>query len=97
MQISSKAKVFIWYTPNRLFDIAQGMEHGWLIKGWTRSWNRPEWFYDNVDRLVEIGQGCSAHARVFEDLLDQVAHILGRHGGPSTEHASDAGVVEIQP
>lgn len=46
-----------WYTPNRLFDIAQGMEHGWMIEGWTRSWNRPERFFDNVDRLIEIGRG----------------------------------------
>jgi glucose/arabinose dehydrogenase len=54
-----------WYTPNRLFDIAQGMEHGWLIKGWTRSWNRPEWFYDNVDRLVEIGRGSPTGMEVY--------------------------------
>ena len=46
-----------WYAPNRLFDIAAGMEHGWLIKGWQRSWNRPESFYDNVDRLSELGRG----------------------------------------
>lgn len=46
-----------WYTPNRLFDIQQGMHHGWVLKGWTRSWNRPASFFDNVDRLVEIGRG----------------------------------------
>jgi putative membrane-bound dehydrogenase-like protein len=46
-----------WYAPNRLFDVAQGMEHGWMLKGWTRSWNRPASFFDNVERLVEIGRG----------------------------------------
>jgi putative membrane-bound dehydrogenase-like protein len=46
-----------WYAPNRLFDVAQGMHHGWVLRGWTRSWNRPEYFPDNVERLVEIGRG----------------------------------------
>lgn len=46
-----------WYTPTRLFDVAQGMHHGWVQKGWQRSWNRPAYFFDNVERLVEIGRG----------------------------------------
>jgi len=46
-----------WYAPTRLFDIAQGMEHGWLLSGWVRSWNRPQSFFDSVDRMVEIGRG----------------------------------------
>jgi putative membrane-bound dehydrogenase-like protein len=46
-----------WYAPNRLFDVAQGMHHGWVLRGWTRSWNRPEYFPDSVERLVEIGRG----------------------------------------
>ncbi len=46
-----------WYTPTRLFDIQQGGHHGWVQSGWTRSWNRPESFFDNVPRLVEIGRG----------------------------------------
>jgi putative membrane-bound dehydrogenase-like protein len=46
-----------WYTPCRLFDIAPGMHHGWLQGGSTRSWARPAYFPDNVERLVEIGRG----------------------------------------
>ena len=46
-----------WYAPTRLFDIAQGMEHGWLLMGWARGWNRPPSFFDSVERLVEIGRG----------------------------------------
>ncbi len=46
-----------WYAPTRLFDVAQGMEHGWLLDGWTRSWNRPQSFFDNVERIAEIGRG----------------------------------------
>ncbi|MEX2185424.1 MAG: PVC-type heme-binding CxxCH protein [Pirellulales bacterium] len=46
-----------WYAPCRLFDVAQGMHHGWVLKGWSRSWNRPAYFFDSVERLVEIGRG----------------------------------------
>lgn len=46
-----------WYAPTRLFDVAQGKEHGWLLMGWTRGWNRPPSFFDSVERLVEIGRG----------------------------------------
>jgi putative membrane-bound dehydrogenase-like protein len=46
-----------WYAPTRLFDVAQGMEHGWLLSGWARGWNRPPSFFDNVERIVEIGRG----------------------------------------
>ncbi len=46
-----------WYATTRLFDVAQGQEHGWLLKGWTQSWNRPESFFDNVERASEIGRG----------------------------------------
>src|SRR5262249_55240381 len=46
-----------WYAPTRLFDVAPGMEHGWLLQGWTRGWNRPPSFFDNVERMVEIGRG----------------------------------------
>lgn len=54
-----------WYVPTRLFDIAQGQEHGWLLMGWTRGWNRPESFFDNVERLVEIGRGSPTGVTVY--------------------------------
>ncbi|REK19582.1 MAG: hypothetical protein DWQ37_00505 [Planctomycetota bacterium] len=54
-----------WYAPTRLFDVAQGMEHGWLLKGWTRSWNRPQSFFDAVDRLAEIGRGSPTGVVVY--------------------------------
>jgi len=46
-----------WYAPTRLFDIGQGMEHGWLLMGWARGWNRPASFFDSGPRLVTIGRG----------------------------------------
>jgi putative membrane-bound dehydrogenase-like protein len=46
-----------WYAPNRLFDIATGMHHGWVLRGWQWSWNRPASYFDAVERSVEIGRG----------------------------------------
>jgi hypothetical protein len=54
-----------WYAPTRLFDIAQGQEHGWLLMGWARGWNRPASFFDNVERLVEIGRGSPTGVTVY--------------------------------
>jgi len=54
-----------WYAPNRLFDIAVGQHHGWLLKGWRRSWNRPESYFDNVERLVEVGRGSPTGVAVY--------------------------------
>ena len=46
-----------YYAPTRLFDIAEGMHHGWLYAGWKGSWSRPACWPDNVERMVEIGRG----------------------------------------
>lgn len=54
-----------WYAPTRLFDIAQGQEHGWLLMGWARGWNRPASFFDNVERLIEIGRGSPTGVTVY--------------------------------
>src|SRR5262249_7742413 len=54
-----------WYTPCRLYDIAPGMHHGWLLPGWGRSWARPAYFPDNVERLVEVGRGSPTGVLVY--------------------------------
>jgi putative heme-binding domain-containing protein len=54
-----------WYSPTRLFDVAQGMHHGWMLAGWARSWNRPAWFFDNTERIVEIGRGSPTGIDVY--------------------------------
>ena len=46
-----------WYVPTRLFDIAEGEHHGWVNNGWKLSWSRPVSFFDNVDRVAEMGRG----------------------------------------
>ena len=56
-----------WYSPTRLFDVAAGMHHGWMLEGWIRSWNRPPWFFDNVPRVVEIGRGSPTGAVVYRN------------------------------
>ncbi len=54
-----------WYAPTRLFDVAAGREHGWLLSGWQRSWNRPQSFFDSAPRLVEFGRGSPTGAQVY--------------------------------
>lgn len=54
-----------FYAPTRLFDLAYGQHHGWLQKGWVRSWSRPPWFPDAVERLVEIGRGSPTGVHVY--------------------------------
>jgi putative membrane-bound dehydrogenase-like protein len=75
-----------WYTPCRLFDIAPGMHHGWLLPGWGRSWARPAYFPDNVERIVEIGRGsptgvlCYRHHAFPERYRNGVFHLCWTFG-----------------
>ncbi len=54
-----------WYCPTRLFDVAVGRGHGWLQRGWQQSWNRPQYFFDSVERLVEFGRGSPTGVVVY--------------------------------
>jgi putative heme-binding domain-containing protein len=54
-----------WYCPTRLFDVAIGESHGWLQRGWQQGWNRPQYFFDSVERLVEIGRGSPTGVVVY--------------------------------
>ncbi len=62
-----------WYAPTRLFDIAPGGEHGWLLMGWMRGWNRPPSFFDSVARLAEMGRGSPTGLVVYRH------HAFGPH------------------
>lgn len=46
-----------WYTPTRIYHVALGQHHGWLLDGDQRSWNRPEYYPDSVEILVPVGRG----------------------------------------
>lgn len=54
-----------WYSPTRLFEVAAGRHHGWMLAGWQRSWNRPPWFFDAVPRAAELGRGSPTGAVVY--------------------------------
>ncbi len=54
-----------WYAPNRLFDVAWGVHHGWVLQGWRRSWNRPPWFPDVAPWTFAIGRGSPTGAVVY--------------------------------
>jgi len=55
-----------WYAGSRIFDIATGMEHGWILNGWGHSWSRPESNFDNVQRVYEIGRGSPTGVKVYQ-------------------------------
>lgn len=55
-----------WYAGSRIFDIASGMEHGWILKGWGHSWSRPESNFDNVPRVFEVGRGSPTGVKVYQ-------------------------------
>jgi putative membrane-bound dehydrogenase-like protein len=46
-----------WYTGTRIFDVSIGQHHGWMLPGYKRSWNRPEYFPDTVGRVIDLGRG----------------------------------------
>ena len=46
-----------WYTPTRIYHIAHGGHHGWQLTGYLRSWNRPDYYLDNVSIMAPVGRG----------------------------------------
>ncbi len=54
-----------WYSGTRMFDIAIGAHHGWVLKGWSHAWNRPPAWPDNTERLWEVGRGSPTGVFVY--------------------------------
>ncbi|NBU09238.1 MAG: hypothetical protein EBY09_05435 [Verrucomicrobia bacterium] len=54
-----------WYSGTRIFDIATGAHHGWVLKGWGHAWNRPAAWPDNTERLWEVGRGSPTGVFVY--------------------------------
>ena len=54
-----------WYSYCRVFHIRVGGHHGWLLPGHQRSFNRPPYFFDSVDRLIEIDRGSPTGVEVY--------------------------------
>ncbi len=54
-----------WYAGTRIFDIATGAHHGWVLRGWQHAWSRPEAWPDNTPRLATIGRGSPTGVFVY--------------------------------
>lgn len=54
-----------WYSPTRIFDVARGQHHGWVLKGWKHAWNHSDTPFDSVDRLAEVGRGSPTGVAVY--------------------------------
>lgn len=54
-----------WYSYCRVFHVRIGGHHGWLLPGHQRSFNRPPYFFDSVDRLIEIDRGSPTGVEVY--------------------------------
>ncbi len=54
-----------WYAGTRIFDIATGSHHGWVLRGWQHAWSRPEAWPDNTPRLATIGRGSPTGVFVY--------------------------------
>jgi len=54
-----------WYSYTRVFHVRVGGHHGWLLGGWRRSFNRPDYFFDSVDRLISIDRGSPTGVEIY--------------------------------
>ena len=59
-------EVFLpWYSPTRLYRAEDGAHHGWRLPGWKRGWKRPDYYYDSVKPIVNVGRGSPTGVMVY--------------------------------
>jgi putative membrane-bound dehydrogenase-like protein len=46
-----------WYSPTRVYHVAPGGHHGWLLDGHRRSWARRDYHADTVEILAGLDRG----------------------------------------
>jgi putative heme-binding domain-containing protein len=46
-----------WYSPTRLYRAELGAHHGWRLRGYKRGHKRPDYYFDSVRPLVNVGRG----------------------------------------
>lgn len=54
-----------WYSYTRVYHVRVGGHHGWLLPGHQRSFNRPPYFFDSVERLIDIDRGSPTGVEVY--------------------------------
>ena len=54
-----------WYSPTRLYRVEDGAHHGWRLSGWKRGWKRPDYYYDSVEPVINIGRGSPTGVAVY--------------------------------
>lgn len=54
-----------WYSPTRLFDVAIGRQHGWMLSKGRSGWNRPAYDPETVERAGELGTGIPSGLVVY--------------------------------
>ena len=54
-----------WYAPTRLYRVKLGAHHGWRLPGWKRGWKRPDYYFDSVEPLVNVGRGSPTGVAVY--------------------------------
>jgi putative membrane-bound dehydrogenase-like protein len=54
-----------WYTPTRIYHVGIGMNHGWRLKGYLRSFATRDYSIDTVDMLWPIGRGSPTGVTVY--------------------------------
>ncbi len=54
-----------WYSPTRLYRVQLGAHHGWRLPGWKRGWKRPDYYFDSVKPLVNVGRGSPTGVAVY--------------------------------
>jgi len=54
-----------WYSPTRLYRVQLGAHHGWRLPGWKRGWKRPDYYFDSVEPIVNVGRGSPTGVTVY--------------------------------
>jgi putative membrane-bound dehydrogenase-like protein len=54
-----------WYVGTRIFDVALGAHHGWVLKKSPHAWSRPAAWFDTTPPLVDVGRGSPSGVTVY--------------------------------
>ena len=55
-----------WYSPTRLYRVEDRAHHGWRLPGYKRGWKRPDYYFDSVKPLVNVGRGSPTGVMVYK-------------------------------